>query len=88
MSIDKLDFNNTVNDVGEWFINEDLDLAYFSVLASDSVPLVLVGTDSDPISAIHVLTSLHAPIRSSFMMRERENDAHGVFFKVSVKYKG
>jgi len=33
-SIDKLDFNNTANDEGEWFINEDLDLAYFSTLAS------------------------------------------------------
>jgi len=31
-SINKLDVNNTANDVGEWYINEELDLAYFSVL--------------------------------------------------------
>jgi len=36
-SIDKLDFNNTANDEGEWFINEDLYLAYFSALTFDSV---------------------------------------------------
>ena len=42
MSINKLDFNNTANDVGEWYINEELDLAYFSVFASDSVPSILV----------------------------------------------
>ena len=34
-SIDKLDLNNTANDVGEWFINEDFDLIYLSMLASD-----------------------------------------------------
>ena len=38
MSINKLDINNTINDVGGWYINEELDLAYFSVFASDSVP--------------------------------------------------
>ena len=37
-SINKLDVNNIANDVGEWYINEELDLAYFSVFASDSVP--------------------------------------------------
>jgi len=34
----KLDVNNPTNDVGEWYINEELDLSYFSVFASDSVP--------------------------------------------------
>jgi len=29
-SINKLDVNNTVNDVEEWYINKELDLAYFS----------------------------------------------------------
>ena len=32
MSINKLDVNNTVNDVGEWFINKELDLAYLLCL--------------------------------------------------------
>ena len=36
-SIDKLNVNKTAIDVGEWFINEDLDLAYFFLFASDSV---------------------------------------------------
>ena len=35
-SVNKLDVNNTANDEGEWYINEELDLAYFSVFASDS----------------------------------------------------
>jgi len=41
-SINKFDVNNTANDVIEWYINEDLDLAYFSVFASDSMPSDLV----------------------------------------------
>jgi len=36
-STNKLDINNPTNDVGEWYINEELDLT-FSVFASDSVP--------------------------------------------------
>jgi len=31
-SVNKLDVNNTTNDVGKWYINEDLDLAYFLCL--------------------------------------------------------
>jgi len=34
----KLDFNNTTNIEGEWFIIEDLDLVYFSAFTSDSIP--------------------------------------------------
>ena len=41
-NINKLDVNNTVNDVGGRYINEELNLAYFSVFASDSVPSTLV----------------------------------------------
>ena len=37
-SVDKLDFDVTANVEGEWFINENLDLAYFSIFASNSVP--------------------------------------------------
>ena len=37
-SINKLDINNTADDVGEWYINEELNLAYSSVVAFDSVP--------------------------------------------------
>ena len=36
-SINKLDVNNTANDVGEWYINEELYLAYFSMFASNSI---------------------------------------------------
>jgi len=32
MSVDKLGFNNTANDIGEWYINENLDLAYLFAL--------------------------------------------------------
>ena len=52
-SINKIDVNNTADDIGEWYINEELNLAYFSVFASDSM---LSGTstevDDDPWSAI------------------------------------
>ena len=48
-SINKLDINNTANDVGEWYINEKLNLAYFSVFASDSIPLdTSTDVDDDP----------------------------------------
>ena len=67
-SINKLDINNTANNVGEWHINEELDLAYFSVFASDYVPSdISTDVDDDPWSAIGALTSLHVPVRSSLM---------------------
>jgi len=58
-SINELDVNNTADDVGEWYINEKLNLAYFSVFASDSVPSdTSTDVDNDPWSAIDALTSL------------------------------
>jgi len=56
-------------------------------LAFGSVPSI-ADIDNDPVSAIYALISLHAPIRSSFMVHERVNDTHGAFFKVLAKYKG
>jgi len=38
MSTDKLNFTNIANDLSKLFINEDLDLVYFSALTSNSVP--------------------------------------------------
>ena len=49
MSIDKLDVDTTADVEGEWFINEDLDLAYFSTFTSDSVPSdTSTDINSDP----------------------------------------
>ena len=82
ISIDKLNFNNAAYDVDEWFINENLDLDYFSALASDSVPSdTSTDVHSDHVSAMHALTSLHALIRSSFMMHGRASGTHWSFFK-------
>ena len=48
-SINKLEVNITADDVDEWYINEDLNLAYFSVFASDSVPSdTSTDVDNDP----------------------------------------
>ena len=63
-SINKLDFNNTANDVGEWYINKNLDLTYLSALASNFVPSdTSTDVDSDLVFAIHTLTSLYTPIK-------------------------
>jgi len=71
-SIGKLRSNATANVEGEWFINKDLDLAYISVLASDSVPSdTSTDVDSDPWSAMIALTSLHAPVKSSLLVCEK-----------------
>ena len=71
------------------FINENLDLAYHSVLASDSVPSdTSTDVDSDQWSVVDALTSLHAPIKSSFMVCEKTSDAQRAFFKVPAKHKG
>jgi len=87
MSIDKLNFNNTINVEDEWFINENLDLAYLSTLTSDSVPShTSTDIDSDLVYSMHALTSLHVLIRSSFMTHEKASDALGAFFKVPAKY--
>ena len=59
-SINKLDVNNTADDVGEWYINEELNLAYFFVFASDLVPSdTSTEVGDDPWSAMDALTSLH-----------------------------
>ena len=75
-SINKLDVNNTANDIGEQYINEELDLAYFSVFDSDSAQLdTSTDVDDDPWSAIDALTSLHVPVRSSFTVYQSVSDA-------------
>ena len=49
MSVNKLDVINTANDVGEWYINEELDLVYFSVFASDFILSdTSTNVDDDP----------------------------------------
>ena len=89
MSIDKLDFNNSANVEGEWFINENLYLAFLSVLASDSVLSdTSTDVDNDPLSAIDALTSLNTPVTSSLMLDEKISEAQGAFFEVPAKHKG
>ena len=89
MNVDKLNFNNTTNIEDEWFINENLGLAYLSVLASNSVPSnTSTDVDSDPLSAIDALTSLHALVRSTLMVHEKASYMRGAFFEVPSKHKG
>jgi len=81
-SINKLDVNNTADDVGEWYINEELDLAYFSLFASDSVPSdTSTDADEDSWSAIGALTSLHAPVRSSLTTYQDVSDCNTSILK-------
>ena len=88
-SIDKLDFNTTANIEGEWFINENLDLAYFSAFASNFVPSdTSTDIESDPWSEMDALTSLRALIKSSLRVPEKIRDAHKALFKVSAKQEG
>jgi len=76
MSINKLDVNNAADDIGEWYINEELDLAYFSVFASDSVPSdTSTDVSYDLWSTIDTLTSLHVPVRSSLTVYQSVSDA-------------
>ena len=64
-SVNKLGVNNTANNIGEWYINEELDLIYFSVFASDFVPSdTSTDVDDDPWSTIDALSSLHVLVRS------------------------
>ena len=87
-SVSKLDVNNTANDVGEWYINEELDLAYFSVFASDSVPSdTSTDVDDDPRSTIEALTSLHVPVRSFLIVYQDVNEAQGSLFMIPAKRK-
>jgi len=85
-TINKLDVNNAADDVGEWYINEELDLAYFSVSASDSVSSdTSTDMDDDPWSAIEALTLLHVPVRSSLTMCQDVSDAQESLFMVPAK---
>jgi len=88
-SVNKLDINNIANDIGEWYINKELDLAYFSIFASDFVPSdTSTDVDDDPWSAIDALTSLHVPVRSSFMAYQSISDEQGSFFEIPARSKG
>jgi len=42
--------------------------------------------DSNQWSAVYAMTSVHAPIKSSFMVHKKTSDAHGAFFEVSAKH--
>ena len=89
MSITKLDVNNPANDVGEWYINKELNLAYFFVFASDSVSSATsTDVDDDSWSAINALTLFHAPVRSSLMAYQSVSDVQGAFFEVPTGRKG
>ena len=89
MSTDKLDFDTTANVESKWFINEDLDLAYFSAFASDSVLSdASIGVGSDPWSAMNALTSLRELIKASLLVRKKIGDAHNALFEVPIKRKG
>ena len=88
-SIDKFDVDTTANVEGEWFNNEDLDLAYFSAFASDSMSSD-TSTDigSDSWLAMNALTSLHALTKSSLLIGEKIGDAYNAFFEVPTRQKG
>ena len=59
-STNKLDVDSTADDVGGWYINEELDLTYFSAFASDSVPSdTSTEVDDDLWSTMDALTLLH-----------------------------
>ena len=88
-SIDKLDVNDTADDVGGCYINEELDLAYFSVSASDSVPSdTSTEVDDDLWSAMDALTSLHVPVKSSFETYRDAGNAQESIFMVPTRRKG
>ena len=64
-------------------------MVYLFALASDSILSdISTDVDSDHVFAIDALSSLHVPIKSSFMTDERKGDAHGTFFKVPARRKG
>ena len=77
------------NNVGEWYINKELDLAYFSVFAFDSMSSdTSTYVDDDHWSAINTLISLHVPVRSSLTVYQSLSDAQESFFEVPVRHKG
>ena len=76
MSINKLNVNNTTDDVGEWYINEELDLVYFFVFVYDSVPSdTSTNIGDDHWSAIDALISLHVLVRSSLTVYQSVSEA-------------
>jgi len=60
-SYGKLDCYNTADDEGEWFINEDVNSAYFPVASLECVSLdEYTDTGDDPVKRINTLPSMHA----------------------------
>jgi len=78
--------DTTANVESEWFINKDLDFAYFSTIALDVVPSdTSTDVGRDPWSIVNALTSLHAPTKSSLLVREKIGSAHNALFEVPAK---
>ena len=72
----------------QWYINEELDLAYFFVFTSDSVPSdTSTDVDDNPWSAIGALISLHVPVRSSLTAYQDVSDAQESLFMVPARRK-
>ena len=88
-SINKLDINNTAEDIGKWYIKEELNLVFFSVFAFNSVPSdTCTEVDNDPWSAMDALTSLHVPMKSSLKTCQDVGDAQESVFMVPARRKG
>ena len=89
MSIDKLKFDTIANVESEWFINENLNLAYLSAFASDFISSdISTNVGNDSWSVINALTLLRAPIKSSLQVRKKIGGPHNALFKVPAKKKG
>lgn len=71
----KSDVNDTADDEGEWYINENLELSYFSACASVSISSdTSTKVDDDVWPVIIAFTSLKAPIKSSHLTEDGIND--------------
>ena len=58
------------------------------MFASDSLSSdTSTDVGDDPWSAIDALTSLHVPVRSSLIVYQDANEAHGSLFMIPAKHK-
>lgn len=65
-SLGKFSVTDVVDEAGDWVINEDIDIAYMPVVASNSLPSY-TNTEVDRLFELETLITFHLPIQSSLI---------------------
>jgi hypothetical protein len=88
INVNKLHFT-LADDDGEWVINENVHSDYLSAVSSELVPSeTSMDKNDDPMHEMHMGSSFHLPMKSSYMTRDKTSEVQGACFVVLSKHEG